>query len=130
MRERREEPRRPAPGVRGRVRLGHNLVIVDVSSRGALVEGRSPLRPGSRVEVQLETDARRDLIAARVTRCGVVAIDPEAGVTYRAALAFTESCEWVREHATHDGYAVPAMNRRDETVDGDALPVTATTEQK
>ena len=68
MRERREEARRPAPGVRGRVRLGHGLVIVDVSSRGALVEGRSPLRPGSRVEVQLETDARRELIAARVTR--------------------------------------------------------------
>ena len=130
MRERREEPRRPAPGVRGRVRLGHGLVIVDVSSRGALVEGRSPLRPGSRVEVQLETDARRELIGARVTRCGVVAIDPEAGVTYRAALAFTESCDWVREHATHCGYAVPTMNQRPEPSDGDELPATATTEQK
>ena len=130
MRERREEARRPAPGVRGRVRLGHGLVIVDVSSRGALVEGRSPLRPGSRVEVQLETDARRELIAARVTRCGVVAIDPEAGVTYRAALAFTESCEWVREHATHGGYALPTTSQRPESSDGDGLPVTATTEQK
>jgi hypothetical protein len=130
MRERREEPRRRVHGVRGRVRLGHRLVIVDVSSRGALVEGRSPLRPGSRVEVQLETDARRDLIAARVTRCGVVAIDPEAGVTYRAALAFAESCEWVREHTTHDGYGLPSANERGAPVDGDSLPAPETTESK
>ena len=130
MRERREEPRRSAQGVRGRVRLGHHLVVVDVSSRGALVEGRSALRPGSRVEVQLETDARRELIAARVMRCGVVAIDPEAGVTYRAALAFTESCEWVREHATRVGYALPMTNERTALADGDGLPATARTEQK
>jgi PilZ domain len=130
MHERREEPRRPAEGVRGRVRLGHGLLIVDVSSRGALVEGRSPLRPGSRVEVQLETDARRELIAARVMRCGVVAIDPEAGVTYRAALAFTETCEWVREHATRSGYALPVTNGRPEPPDGDGIPATVRTEQK
>jgi hypothetical protein len=96
----------PGRGVRARVRFGHRLVVVDVSARGALVEGQCPLRPGSRVEVQLESEARGPMVAARVTRCLVSAIDPECGVTYRAALAFADSCDWVREAATRPGYGV------------------------
>jgi len=100
----------PGRGVRARVRLGHRLVLLDVSSRGALVEGQCPLRPGSRIEVQLEGEARGSMVAARVTRCLVSAIDPECGVTYRAALAFTDSCDWVRETATRPGYGVHENN--------------------
>ena len=92
-------------GVRARVRLGHRLVILDMSPRGALV------------------DARRDMIAARVLRCGVIAIDPESGVTYRAALSFNESCEWVREAATHRGYGLPASDGVGTSGNGDELPV-------
>lgn len=110
-------------GVRARVRLGHRLVILDMSPRGALVEGQHPLRPGSRIEVHLESDARRDMIAARVLRCGVIAIDPESGVTYRAALSFNESCEWVREAATHRGYGLPASDGVGTSGNGDELPV-------
>ena len=106
MNDRREEVRVPGRGVRARVRLGHRLVLLDVSSRGALVEGPCPLRPGSRIEVQLEGAARGSMVAARVTRCLVSAIHPECGVTYRAALAFAESCDWVREAATHPGYGM------------------------
>ena len=94
----------PGRGVRARVRLGHRLVLLDVSTRGALVEGQCPLRPGSRIEVQLEGEARGSMVAAAVTRCLVSAIDPECGVTYQAALAFAESCDWVREATTREGY--------------------------
>ena len=107
MNDRRRERRVPGQGVRARVRPGHRLLVVDVSSRGALVEGQRPLRPGSRVEVQLESETRGSIVAASVTRCLVSAIDPEGGVTYRAALSFADSCDWVREAATHAGYGVP-----------------------
>jgi hypothetical protein len=76
---------------------------VNVSARGALVDARCQLRPGARVDVQLETDARNGTVGARVMRCTVVAIDPEGGVTYRAALWFSETCDWVREVATQAG---------------------------
>ena len=105
------------------MRLGHRLVVVDVSSRGALVEGQCPLRPGSRVEVQLENEARGSMVAARVMRCLVSAIDPECGVTYRAALAFADTCDWVREAATRAGYGVH------EQIDTDASELPRRNEQ-
>ena len=107
MSDRRRDQRVDGQGVRARVRLGHRLIVVDVSAGGALVEGHCPLRPGSVVEVQLESAARGLMIGARVTRCAVAALHPESGVTYRAALAFSDSCDWVREAATRNGYAVP-----------------------
>ena len=109
--ERRREARVAGRGVRARVRPGHHLVVLDVSTGGALVEAACQLRPGSRIEVHLENEDRRDLIGARVTRCAVAAIDPHTGITYRAALCFTESCEWVRERTTPEGYAVPETSR-------------------
>ena len=109
--ERRREARGPGRGVRARARPGHHLIVLDLSTGGALVEAACQLRPGSRIEVHLEREDRRGLIAARVTRCAVAAIDPESGVTYRAALCFAESCEWVRETVTPEGYAVPRSSR-------------------
>ena len=109
--ERRCEVRVAGRGVRARVRPGHHLVVLDVSAGGALVEAACQLRPGSRIEVHLENEDRRDLITARVTRCAVAAIDPQTGITYRAALCFAESCEWVRERTTPEGYAVPETSR-------------------
>ena len=102
--DRRREPRRSDTGIRGRVRPGYRLIIIDVSSSGALVEAGRPLRPGSFIDVHLETDVRRGILAARVLRCAVAAIDSESGVTYRAALSFNESSDWVREALTHVGY--------------------------
>jgi hypothetical protein len=72
-----------------------------VSASGALVEAGCQLRPGSRVDVHLETDRDRQLVRASVMRCTVATIDPQAGITYRAALSFTDHCDWVREAATH-----------------------------
>jgi len=106
MRERRKEPRSAGAGMRARARPGHRLVVIDVSPRGALVEAMRPLRPGSHLEVQLETNARSTMLRARVLRCVVAALDA-SGVTYRAALAFSENCDWLREPATPTGNAVP-----------------------
>jgi hypothetical protein len=101
--ERRREARLAARGVRARIQPGHRLVVIDVSSLGALVEGSIQLRPGSRVNVQLESDLRRQTLPARVLRCTVAMIDPKAGITYRAALSFGDRCEWVREAMPHEG---------------------------
>lgn len=101
--ERRRESRLTVPGVRARIQPGYKLVVLDVSSLGALVEGACQLRPGSRINVQLENDRRRQMVPARVLRCTVATIDPKAGITYRAALAFSDRCEWVREITTREG---------------------------
>lgn len=105
-RERRKDPRTDGRGMRARARPGHRLVVIDVSCRGALVEAMRPLRPGSHLDVQLETEVRMTMIRARVVRCAVAALDA-SGVTYRAALAFSESCDWVREAMTPTGNAMP-----------------------
>lgn len=101
--ERRREARLAPDGLRGRVRPGHTLAIVDVSAAGALVEAGCQLRPGARVELHLERDEERRLISAMVARCSVATIDAHDGVLYRAGLSFTEPCEWVRAAATREG---------------------------
>ena len=124
-RDRRRDPRNAAGGLCARIRAGHRLVVIDLSARGALVEGRGPLRPGSRVEVHLEWDTRRAMVAARVLRCSVAAIDAESGVTYRAALAFSEVCEWIREALTPGGHDLPravGASRLPDGAAGDLIP--------
>jgi hypothetical protein len=101
--DRRLEARLAAGSLRARVRPGHMLTVVDVSAAGALVEAGCQLRPGAQVEVHLERDDERRMVRAMVSRCSVATIDAQAGVLYRAALSFTERCEWVRETATREG---------------------------
>jgi hypothetical protein len=123
--DRRREERVTGSGLRARVRPGHRLIVIDMSCAGALVEAGRPLRPGSYVDLHLETEARRGLVAARVVRCTVAAIDAESGVTYRAALCFSETCDWVREALTPAGYAIPDAATpapAPSLESGDALP--------
>jgi PilZ domain-containing protein len=125
--DRRREQRVRGTGLRARVRPGNLLIVVDLSACGALVEAGRPLRPGSYVDMQLETDARRETVAARVVRCAVAAIDWETGITYRAALAFTETCDWVREVLTQAVHGVPSHLPGGSTPaagDGDGLLAT------
>jgi len=109
MSERRQARRTHGGGLAARVRPGHRVQVVDVSARGALLEAGRPLRPGSQVEVQFERADARVRMAGRVIRCGVIAIDPERGLTYRAGVAFNETFEWAREGATLDGYGMPEV---------------------
>jgi PilZ domain len=107
MVERRRAHRTHTSGIAARVKPGHRVHVVDVSVAGALLESGRPLRPGTDVELQFERADRRVRIAATVVRCGVTALHPERGATYRAAVSFSETLEWVREEATLDGHALP-----------------------
>jgi hypothetical protein len=77
------------------------------------------------VDVHLETDVQHGIISARVVRCAVSAIDSNAGITYRAALAFVETCEWMREALTPGAYPVhapPSGTADARSANGDPLP--------
>jgi PilZ domain-containing protein len=124
--ERRRERRTPARNMQARVRPGHRLVIIDLSAGGALVEGGKPLRPGSHIELHLESERWRRLFPALVLRCVVAAIDPEAGVTYRAALAFDEVSDALREWLTLGGYEVHVDRSSSDDDDGQRLPESCT----
>src|SRR5215471_2037541 len=112
MSERRRANRMRGSGLAARVRPGHRVHVVNVSEAGALLEAARPLRPGTDVEVQFERADRRIRLQATVVRCGVTAIHPDRGPTYRAAVAFSETFEWVREGATLDGHGMPDGGRR------------------
>jgi hypothetical protein len=92
--------------MRARARPGHVLVVIDISSCGALVEAPRALRPGAHLEVQLESTTPAATLRARVVRCEVAALDAD-GVRYRAGLAFSESSEAIRESSTLTGNGVP-----------------------
>lgn len=108
--DRRVDARFPAEAIarRATLRPGCLVVVVDWSAGGALVQAPKPLRPGSRVYLQIVTERRTFALAAHVLRCAVWALDPCEGVTYRGALKFEDRCEMFWEETTHRGSVVPA----------------------
>jgi hypothetical protein len=95
--ERRAERRfRVPPQLQVRVTLRPGCVVelVEVCAGGALIEVPRPLRPGSRVHVQVTTKERSFAIAANVTRCMVWSLDPLEGTRYRGALKFEHRIKW------------------------------------
>jgi PilZ domain-containing protein len=105
-RERRRYTRVKGSGMRARARPGHVLMVIDISSCGALVEAPRALRPGAHLEMQLETTTPGATLRARVVRCEVAALDAD-GITYRAGLAFSENGEAIREATTLAGNGMP-----------------------
>jgi len=89
-----------------KARPGHRLVVIDISSRGALVEAPRPLRPGAHLELHLVTATASAIVHARVVRCAVAALDASE-ITYRAGLAFSDRCDVIREAPTPRGNRVP-----------------------
>ena len=85
--DRRRSPRSIAQDGQCRVRLrpGHDVSVLNVSGNGILIEGMARLRPGKRVELQMETSA--NYLHALIARCEVSMLS-EQGVTYRAGLTF------------------------------------------
>ena len=80
--ERRGERRQPSEHTGWKpeavLRPGLLVRILNMSSRGVLVQSPGRLRPGRTVELQLaELDGdRRPVVAGRVGRCRVVHLDP------------------------------------------------------
>lgn len=127
VKDRRLEARFSPPsqaGARATLRPGCVVVLVDVSGGGALVEGPRPMRPGSRVHLQVATAARTFSIEAQVTRCTVWIVDPIEGVRYRGALRFDHRIEWTWGGAARSGYDMPESGEPAPVHFGHSLPGT------
>jgi hypothetical protein len=96
--------------------------VIDLSTRGALVQAMRPLRPGARVLLQLAIDERSVALSAHVLRCAVWSLDALAGPTYRGALQFEHQCERLGEARTHGGAALPASGKSESAISGHRLP--------
>jgi len=97
MSDRRVDARFDPPAVAGlqaTVRPGCAVILVDVSAGGALVQAPRPLRPGSKVHLQVNAGSQRLAIPGQVVRCAVWSLHPLDGVFYRGALKFDERVEW------------------------------------
>jgi hypothetical protein len=79
--------------VAARVRLGHEVSLIDVSAGGALIEGACRLLPGSTVDLQFETTERRAVVRGRVLRCAVARLQ-SSSVCYRGAVRFDGCFPW------------------------------------
>jgi hypothetical protein len=63
------------------------VVLLNINSRGALVESDARLRPGAPTEMQLAGSTSRASIRGRVDRCYVSALEP---IRYRGVVLFEE----------------------------------------
>jgi hypothetical protein len=96
--------------VSARVRPGYDVLIIDVSVGGALVESRHRLLPGAIVELHLETPQRQTAVRGRVLRCAVSRLR-STSVCYRGAIGFDRHLPWFADDESA-GYAVPTSERR------------------
>lgn len=98
--ERRAERRRPGGGPRfgadAVLRPGQAVVLVNISSRAALIESATRLRPGSLTELQLCGDGARASVRGRVERCHVVGLDP---LRYHGVVVFEDRVDLGMETA-------------------------------
>ena len=76
------------------LRPGSGVSLSNVSNTGALVRSPRPIRPGSRVHLQVLCREQRVSVAATVVRCTVAALHPLHGVSYAGALQFDHDVEW------------------------------------
>lgn len=105
--ERRRTPRRGANEhgvVTAKVRPGHHVTLIDLSSGGALLEAERRLLPGTAVELQIHAKDRQATLRGSVVRCSVVRVRP-ASVCYRGAIAFDRDLPWF---ADDGGYVIPS----------------------
>ena len=68
------------------LRPGQEVLIINISHGGALLESHARMVPGARTELQL-LGPKRLILRGRVVRCQVTALEP---VRYRGAIAFDE----------------------------------------
>lgn len=107
--DRRHEPRARLPDrvddLRATLRPGRQVALVDVSRNGALLQAAHPMRPGSRVHLQVVAGTNTVTLLAHVLRCAVWALDVHDGITYRGAVRFEHRCDVLGELVTRFGYA-------------------------
>jgi PilZ domain len=104
-----------------RVRPGREVLILNVSAGGVLVETPHRLLPGSPIELHLRTADRRTSIRGRVLRCAVARLRA-SDVWYRGAIGFDLELSWFSDHLD-SGYSVPtAGNGAISASGGNATP--------
>jgi hypothetical protein len=84
--------------VLARIRPGHDVVVIDLSHGGALVETGRRLTPGATAELQLEALDGRHTTRAMVVRSYVCLLQSDQ-VLFRTALEFERPVPWLREEA-------------------------------
>ena len=104
------------------LRPGRVVRLVNLSSGGALVEGRRPLPPGSRVYLHLSTDDRSVGRAGHVLRCAVASLAGADGVRYHGAVQFDDEWRSVWEELTQHGYGVPDGQESRVAMSGHGIP--------
>ena len=91
---------------RARLRPGGDVVLVNLSNSGALVEGTFRVRPDARCEVSVTEGARESTLRGLVVRSFVARLDRAGPVRYRAAIRFDRTAEWTSSMTTFDGYRI------------------------
>jgi hypothetical protein len=95
-----------------RIRPGRDVIVVDLSSIGILVEGPWRFRPGSRCDLQLGSSSPPVEIRARVLRCFVARLERFAPVRYRTAMAFEGRLDVPAGWDALAGYELPGAEDR------------------
>ena len=89
--ERRHERRCAGAGTQWKhdavLRPGQHVILVNISSRAALVEAGGRLRPGAQTELQLAGAESRVNVRGRLERCHVASLRP---MRYRGLLVFDQ----------------------------------------
>jgi hypothetical protein len=80
------------------LRPGLEVLLINVSCGGALIESGHRMNPGTRTEPQLSGLSRRT-VRGRIDRCQVTQLDP---VRYQGAMVFEQPLEW------HPGTLAPS----------------------
>jgi hypothetical protein len=93
---------------RVRLRPFMPVIVVNLSRTGVLVEGATPLRPGSLIEVRLQLAGGVMCVNGEVARSFVASIRCQAGIRYRAAIAFALPIHVVPPRDLLRGYQLPA----------------------
>jgi hypothetical protein len=84
------------------------VIVVNLSRTGVLVEGSTPLRAGSLIEVRLQLPAGVICVNGEVARSFVASIRWQAGIRYRAAIAFSLPIMVIPPRDLLRGYQLPA----------------------
>lgn len=84
------------------------VIVVNLSRTGVLVEGSSALRPGTLMEVRLQLAGSVICVNGEVARSFVASIRWQAGIRYRAAIAFALPIMVIPPRDLLRGYQLPA----------------------
>ena len=90
-----------------RLQYGPSVSLVDLSIGGAAFEAERPLRPGAATVLELGADHEQRVVAGRIVRCEVVALQATS-MRYRGACVFGRPLRWT-ERFSASGQATPII---------------------